>query len=385
MTTDALARRTRELTILNQIAEGLNRETDLEQALQTTLERVVQLFDLRTGWIWLTHEDSGEFYLASALHLPPALADVPRRMEGWCHCRESYEDGEMRDASNINIIQCTRLRGLVDQTDGLRAHASVPLYAHDKPLGILNLLSGDWRELSTDDLRVLTTIGDLLSISIERARLFARSIQLGAAEERNRIARDIHDTLAQGMAGTALQLETADALLESGADVEQVRRALNRALLLTRANIEEARRSVLDLRAVPLEGKTLTAALKDLVQTITVNNKIRLRLDMDRELRPLPQRIEIGLYRIAQEALTNVIRHAEATEVGLSLHATPYQIELEIKDNGRGFETENIPKGRFGLVGMSERAHLLGGTIEICSGQGEGTWLHIHVPLTEKP
>lgn len=382
---DALARRTRELSILNQIAEGLNRETDLDRALHTTLERVVQLFDLRTGWIWLLREESNEFYLASALHLPPALADTPRRMEGWCHCRESYEDGELRDASNINIIQCTRLKGLIDQTDGLRAHATVPLYAHDKPLGILNVLSGDWRELSADDLRVLTTIGDLLSIAIERARLFARSIQLGAAEERNRIARDIHDTLAQGMTGTALQLETAEALLESGAEMEQVRRALSRALTLTRANIEEARRSVQDLRAVPLEGKTLPVALKDLVQTTTAAHPdLRILLEMDREIRPLPQRIEMGLYRIAQEALTNVIRHAEATTVEVELHATPYQIELGIEDDGRGFVTETIPKGRFGLVGMSERAHLLGGTIEICSSAGEGTWLHVKIPLSEK-
>ncbi len=380
---DTLLRRSHELSILNTIAEGLNREIDLDRALYTTLERVVQLFDLRTGWIWLLREDSGEFYLASALHLPPALADVPRRMEGWCHCRESYEEGEMRGASNINIIQCSRLKGLVEGTDGLRAHASVPLYAHDKPLGILNVLSSDWRELSADDLRLLTTIGDLLSIAVERARLFARSAQLGAAEERNRIARDIHDTLAQGMSATALQLEMADALLESGVDTAQVRRVIGRALDLTRANIEDARRSVLDLRAAPLEGKTLSQALQELVQNAIAGHHLQVDYEIDRELRPLPQRIEIGLYRIAQEALTNILRHSNAAELDIVLHSTPEQIELGIGDDGRGFDTESIPKGRFGLIGISERARLMGGTLEICSAPDEGTWLRIVVPLAE--
>jgi len=379
----ALAQRSRELSILNTIAEGLNREIDLDRALHTTLERVVQLFELRTGWIWLLREDSGEFYLSAALNLPSALADVPRRMEGWCQCRESYEEGEMRNASNIDIIQCSRLKGLASGTDGLRAHASVPLYAHGKPLGILNVVSGDWRELSPEDLRLLTTVGDLLSIAIERARLFARSAQFGAAEERNRIARDIHDTLAQGMAATSLQLETADALLEAGADPAQIRQTLQRALEMTRANIEEARRSVLDLRAAPLEGKTLPEALRELVQTVA--GSLHPQIDIDRELRPLPQRIEIGLYRIAQEALANVVQHANATEVELHLHGTSEQIELNIGDNGRGFGPVAVPKGRFGLIGMNERARLLGGTVELCSTPGEGTWLKVGIPLVGKP
>ena len=379
---NALAQRSRELSILNTIAEGLNREIDLDRALHTTLERVVQLFDLRTGWIWLLREDDGEFYLAASLNLPSALADVPRRMEGWCQCRESYEAGEMRGASNI--IQCTRLKGLARGTDGLRTHASVPLYAHGKPLGILNMVSGDWRELSGDDLRLLTTVGDLLSIAIERARLFARSAQLGAAEERNRIARDIHDTLAQGMVATSLQLETADALLEAGADPAQIRHIIQRALDMTRSNIEEARRSMLDLRAAPLENRTLTEAIHDLVQTAITGKSLRVEVDIDRELRPMPQRVEIGLFRIAQEALTNIIRHAKATEVDLHLHSAPTQVELGIRDNGRGFDPAAVPKGRFGLIGISERARLLGGTVEICSTRGEGTWLKVVIPLTQK-
>ncbi|MCZ2099479.1 MAG: histidine kinase [Anaerolineae bacterium] len=133
---------------------------------------------------------------------------LPRQVRAW-------RDGKR---PQHQYHHCTRLQGLEVGSDGLRYHASVPLYHHNKRVGVLNVVSADWRELSEDDLRLLNTVGDMLSIAIERAQLFANSIQLGAAEERNRLAREIHDTLAQGLTAIALQLETADALLESGSD-----------------------------------------------------------------------------------------------------------------------------------------------------------------------
>jgi two-component system NarL family sensor kinase len=141
----------------------------------------------------------------------------------YCQCLYSYQEGDMDGAANINVVTCTRLDGLIDGTDGLRYHASIPLYAHGKQLGLLNVASTDWRELSPDDLQLLYTVGDLLSMAIERARLFSRSVEAGAVEERTRIAREIHDTLAQGLTAIALQLETADALLETDGNPERIR------------------------------------------------------------------------------------------------------------------------------------------------------------------
>jgi two-component system NarL family sensor kinase len=214
--TEKLKQRNWELSVLNAIAESLNREVDLSRALKITLSQVVELFNLKTGWVWLLREGSEEPYLAASLSLPPALEENPREMEGWCTCLTSYVEGDLDGAANVNVITCSRLSGLVDGTDGLRYHSSVPLYApQGKRLGILNVVSGDWRELSQDDLRLLYTIGDLLSIAIERARLFEQSAEFGAAQERNRLARDIHDTLAQGLAAITLQLETAELLMKS--------------------------------------------------------------------------------------------------------------------------------------------------------------------------
>ena len=132
-------------------------------------------------------------------------------MEGVCYCLETYAEGDLDGAANVNVVTCSRLAGLVDGTGGLRYHASIPLYApEEKKLGVLNVASTNWRELSDDDLRLLYTVGDLLSIAVERARLFEQSAELGAVEERNRLAREIHDTLAQGLAAISLQIETAE-------------------------------------------------------------------------------------------------------------------------------------------------------------------------------
>jgi len=382
--TDKHHQRNRELVILNAIAQALNRSVDLDQALQAALAQVAVLLDLRTGWIWLLHEETGNSYLAAAQNLPPALADNPHRMEGSCYCLDTYQAGDLDGAANINVVTCSRLWGLVDGTEGLRYHASIPLYAHEKQLGVLNVASADWRELSPEDLRLLHTVGDLLSIAIERARLFARSVQLGAAEERNRLAREIHDTLAQGLTAIALHLETADALLETSADAEQVKETVRRALTTTRANLEEARRSVLDLRAAPLEGRSLGEALVRLAGDWEAQTDVPLEFEMVGGQRPLPLRLEVSLYRIAQEALTNIARHANARHVTLGLVTTPDQVRLRVEDDGQGFDPSLVPKGRYGLIGLSERSKLLGGVLKLESSPGAGTRVEVLVPLDEK-
>ena len=380
--TEQLRRRNRELSILNAIAQALNREVDLSQALNTTLAQVAKFLDLQAGWIWLMSEDSQDSYLAASQDLPSALADNHRLMEGDCYCLRTFREDDLEGAANVNVIECSRLRNLVDGTDGLRYHASIPLYSrNDKKIGVLNVASSDWRELSPDDLRLLYTIGDLLGIAVERARLFQRSAELGAAEERNRLAREIHDTIAQGLSAISLQLESADALLDADADVERVRKAVRQALELTRDNLEEARRSVLDLRATPLEGRSLVEALAVLADEHTSKLGLPTNLEMTGGARPLSARIEAGLYRITQEALTNVVKHAHADHVVLKLAWTSDAVTLSISDDGVGFDTESIPTERYGLTGLSERARLLGASLQLESSPNVGTRVSVSVPL----
>jgi two-component system NarL family sensor kinase len=377
----ALRRRNRELAALNTIARELNRSLDLHQALDTALGHVARLLDLRTAWIWLLDEPSGTYYLAAQRELPPALADHPERMDGeaYCYCLDTYKRGDLEGAANVNVVSCSRLWGLVDSTAGLRYHASIPLYAHGRRMGVLNVASAAWRKLSAADLDLLHTIGDLLSIAIERTRLYARSAELGAAEERSRLAREFHDTLAQRLAGVALQLESADALLEAGEGPARVGSVVRQALELVRAGLDEARRSVLDLRAAPLEGRKLPEALQALAEEVGRQGPLQVAFHAAGS-RPLAPRVEVGLYRIAQEALANVLKHSAATHARVGLEVHPERVELSVEDDGRGFDPAQAPRGRFGLSGMNERARLLGGALRLRSTPGAGTCVAVTVP-----
>ena len=274
-----LEQRNRELAILNRIAEELNRAVDVKSALENSLRLVAELLELKTGWVWLLDETSGEPHLAASQQLPPFLTAKPSRMQGKdCLCLSTFLSGDLTGAANVNVLECSRLLGGVDGTDGLRYHASIPLYAHGKPLGVMNVAGSDWRGLASNDLQLLYTIGYQIGVAIERARLFDQTVRLATTEERNRLAREIHDTIAQGMAGVILNLESAEVLLD---DPDPTRRAkgrdkLTKALSLTRANLEEARRSVLDLRATPLQTAPLAQAITALVETFRAETGSKL-------------------------------------------------------------------------------------------------------------
>lgn len=376
--TSELKRRNRELEILNVIAHALNQSVDVSQALDAALKNVAELLDLDTSWIWLIRENTGEHYLAASQNLPPVLRDNPVRMEGWCYCVDTYMKGDLKGAANVNVVACSRLKNLVEGTDGLQYHASIPLYAQDKKVGILNVASTTWRELSAEDLRLLNTIGDLMGIALERARLFGESVSLGAVEERYRLARELHDTLGQGLAAVLLRLEALDAFLEGDAPKEKMTKTVQDAMGLARDNLEDARRAVLDLRAVSLEGRSLTEALEVLCEGMGDRVAVKLRVTGSR---PLPVRIEATIYRMVQEALNNVVQHAEATQVQVRLVMTVDGVQLTIVDDGCGFDPDDVPEDHYGLIGLNERVHLLNGTLTVESAPDAGTRLSFDIPL----
>ena len=376
----ALLQRNRELGVLRWIAEELNRSVDLRQALKGALAQMAELMELPTGWIWLVDE-GGESYLAAVHNLPPGLVDDPKVMEEQhCWCLDSYREGDLQGAANINFIQCSRLSGLTEGTDDLRFHASIPLYAQERKLGVLNVASEDWRELSEEDLRILHTASDMLSIAVERTQLYQRSSEVGAAEERLRVAREIHDILGQGLTGVLLRLEMLDQMYGSEAQSGEAAELLAETLALTRENIDEARRSILDLRSAPLKGRNLAEALNQLAEE-KGSSEFTVNVTTVGGARPLPSRVEAGLFRIAQEALSNTTAHARAKRVSVTLTTTPEQIALTIEDDGAGFDPNDVPRDRFGLVGLNERARLLGGWLAVDSEPGKGSRIAVQIPL----
>jgi two-component system NarL family sensor kinase len=305
-----------------------------------------------------------------------------------CWCIDAFRDGELKP-TNIDVMECSRLQPAFRSKSaamaaGLRYHASIPLYFQDKPLGIMNVTGPEWRHLSPDELRLLSTVAYQVGIAVERARLAENATRLARAEERARIAREIHDTLAQGLTGIALNVEGALKRMDSRP--EQARELLERALAMARQNLEEARRSVLDLRTTPLAGKPLAEALAGLARDFTSGTGIPVSVHTSAELHELPLRTEAELFRIAQEALTNVRKHAHARRVELSLSRSRTALVLTIHDDGRGFltltptPTRTLSSGH-GVIGMRERARLLGGQLRISSMPGGGTRVVARVPL----
>ncbi|MCW3052080.1 MAG: sensor signal transduction histidine kinase [Chthonomonadales bacterium] len=375
---------TQNLQILNAIAEALNSASDIPQALQRTLALVAELLGLETGWVWLLDPETDAFFSAAALNLPPYLLEPLRMTGNACWCIESFRKGELTPR-NIRIMSCSRLCTEVEEascgrTGGLRYHASIPLTFQDKLLGIMNLSGPDWRRLTKDELRLLGTIGYQVGIALERARLGEASIRLARAEERTRIARDIHDTLAQGLTAIALHIESSLNHIEG--NPTRARELLNRALVTTQESLEEARRSVLHLRASPLLNKPLAEALMAYGRAYTSETGIRVSIRVRGEVDLSPQR-ETEIFRIAQEAMANVRRHADATAVVVAIRQDSEAVRLVIHDDGIGCDTTKVLGTGHGIVGMIERARSVGGNCRLLSRPGRGVTVTVVIPLNE--
>lgn len=363
-----------ELEIVGEVAEALSTAPSVQQALERTLELVTGLLGLETGWVWLIDPETGHIYAAAARNLPPYLQEPVRMSGAPCWCINEFRDGSL-SASNIDVMECSRLRPAVraretDVTSGLAHHASVPLSFQGKPLGIMNITAPAMRRLTKAELRLLSTIGLQVSIAIERARLAEESAMLVRADERTRLAREIHDTLAQGLAALTLQIETA--LQHVGRDPDRVRERMEKALATARASLDEARRSVTALRAGVTAGKPLAQALAAFTREMTSDSGIRVSFEV-RGMCVLDAAVEEELFRIAQQALTNVRQHAQARTAAVTLECTKRRVQLMVEDDGIGFDVRRIRAERHGIVGMRERARAAGGTLRIASKRGAGT------------
>jgi ligand-binding sensor domain-containing protein/signal transduction histidine kinase len=201
--------------------------------------------------------------------------------------------------------------------------------------------------------------------------------------ERNRIAREIHDNLAQEMLGISVQLEVVARTMPASAEVAKTH--LDRVRLLVRHGIAEARRYVWDLRSQALDKNDLPAALSDTARRLTAETLVQAKVEVSGTFRPLNDLIEGQLLRIGQEAVNNAVRHAEARNVLINLSFDAKRVQLSVRDDGRGFDYQNSADGgvkHFGLVGMRERAEQIGGTLTINSHANEGTEVLVDVPIS---
>ncbi|MFI8074021.1 GAF domain-containing protein [Streptomyces sp. NPDC086033] len=271
--------------------------------------------------------------------------------------------------------------------------ASVPMSSHPGGfVGVLNVHTRDRREFSDRDVRLLTSIGSLVAGAMHQARShrrlaareralerFAEQVIAAQEAERRRLAADIHDGITQRLISLRFHLDAAtDALAE---DPDFTAKQLVQALRLTRLTLDEAHAAINGLRPPVLDDFGLAHALASLARS-TPGLEVAFELDECR----LPEHVEIALYRIAQEALHNVVKHAQAGLAQLDLRYSSNEVSLRVTDNGRGFDAGSLPPGNlggdgYGMSSMSERAELVGGRLEISSRPDHGTTVMATVPL----
>jgi signal transduction histidine kinase len=211
-------------------------------------------------------------------------------------------------------------------------------------------------------------------------QLLIQAREAGVLDERRRMAREIHDTIAQGLTGIVTQLQAADQTASrTPGDRAGWQRHVDAATQLARDSLTEARRSVEALRPEPLEGCRLGEALTDVAQRWSALNGLPVQVTTTGTVRPIDHEAEFALLRAAQEALANVARHAQATRVGLTISYMENEVALDVRDDGVGFDPVSVDHG-FGLVAMRQRIAALSGTLQVESEPGGGTAVSACVP-----
>jgi signal transduction histidine kinase len=232
-------------------------------------------------------------------------------------------------------------------------------------------------ELGAANRRLEATIAENEGL---HRQLLVQAREAGTLDERRRMAREIHDTLAQGLTGIVTQLQAAEqAASRTPGDQAGWRRHVAAATQLARDSLTEARRSVDALRPEPLDGCRLFEALTDVAERWSALNAIPAQVTATGTARPIDPEAEFTLLRAAQEALANVARHAHATRVGLTISYMENEVALDVRDDGVGFDPARLDHG-FGLVAMRQRIAALSGTLQVESEPGGGTAISACVP-----
>jgi len=378
--------RTRELVTMRTVAETLNRSLDTRGALSQALTQLVELMQLHSGWIFL--RDGGEYHVATSEHLPVELAaDGMAAMQGDCRCLQMLRDGQLAQA--VNIVHCLRLEraGWAQPR-----HATVPLRtAGGGPIGVMNLILPSRRALTPRELAMLSAIGDQIGLAAERARLYEELREKEAMrgklleklisaqeDERRRIARELHDEAGQALTALILNLEMA----EQAADRIDPQR-LRRLRGIAEDTLAELRRLIYDLRPTILDDLGLAAAVRWYVKESVEPQGLQVSMSINGADDRLPHHVETAVFRIVQEALTNILKHAQARRAEVDLRMGPSEVRVRIADDGRGFDLSAVSTrrdGGMGVMGMRERAELLGGRLEVTSGP-QGTRVEAVIPV----
>jgi signal transduction histidine kinase len=259
----------------------------------------------------------------------------------------------------------------------VRSWAGVPLQVRNRTMGIMVVSYAEPNHFTGRHVELLAAVAAQAAIAIENARLYEAAAGTAALEERQRLARELHDSVSQALFGIGLGARTARTLIDR--EPERAVAPINYVLSLAEAGLAEMRALIFELRPEALEQEGLVAALEKQVAALKARYDVEVKATLPMALEA-SQPVQEAIYRIAQEALHNIVKHARASTVRIALVAGDGALTLRIADDGVGFDTGGAFPGHLGLTTMAERAAKLGGTLRLESAPGAGSTVEVTIP-----
>jgi signal transduction histidine kinase len=374
------------VTALAGISASLTVDRPMETTLDALAASVVRASTARACSVVLIEEETYRLRTAGLHGLPYGYAEALE--ESWQAGARSFTVRAF-DSQQPLFARDTRSQHL---SDPLYAPAHrfireitwdtvyiVPLVYRGRSLGAIIVYYMPEEEPEEDERVFLDAIANQTAVAVENARLFAAAQGKAALEERQRLARELHDSVSQALYGIGLGSRTASTLLAREAHPDRVAEWLEYVLSLAEAGLNEMRALIFELRPESLETEGLIAALEKQTAALRSRHEIPVRATILCEEPDLPLETKEALYRIAQEALHNTVKHAHASKAELKLECDSEGIALEVSDDGVGFDPEGTFSGHLGLKSMRERATRLGGKLRVESAPGEGTTVRVGI------
>jgi len=377
---EASTRWSRQLQSLEEVGNALATETDLELLLDLVVRRLRELVGARVVALALPSGDDELRFAALA-------GEDVEDLRGETISRSASKSGKVfarRRSERIDsVLDDPEVHQEVTRRLGVRTGMWVPLIARERGIGVLEIhdKEGDDARFSDDDLRLAETFAARAAVAVELSQRVAsdalRRVVQAQELERGRLARELHDETGQALTSILLGLKP----LEEALAEHPARAALAELREHVVAALQDVRRLAVELRPAVLDDYGLVAALERLTEAFAEQTGIRVDFHSALGEKRLPQEVETALYRVVQESLTNIVKHANARSVSISLARRASGVAAVIEDDGAGFDPRAVREGGVGLLGMRERLALLDGRIEIESRPGAGTTLVAEVPL----
>jgi signal transduction histidine kinase len=370
----ALRRRVEELAVLSRIARALAMTTDLEQVSET----VAYLFDASYTHIIVLMDEADDLMVlvgfdretgpVGRTHVDVPLAELPV-------VRQVLSQGQPLTMSDLQAQPLApQVREFIAGRN-VRSIMLLPLLVRGAIIGFMSVASDEaGRDFTPDEISLAETIAGDVAAAVENARLLETAKAAAAAIERNRIARELHDSVTQTMYSVSIVAEALPRLMER--DLARAKRNVAYLRQTTLGALAEMRTLLFELRPGSLEKAGLDVLLQQLADVLTGRTRVPVEMAVESEV-TLPPDVKIGLYRIAQEAFNNIAKHARASHAWATLQTESDGAILVIRDNGQGFDPTSIPPEHMGTRIMRERAEEMGAAITVESRPREGTTISV--------